>query len=55
MYFRNYRLRNRWLDKFLKSPVTKNNLTVSMSLITVKVIELERVSLSGIKKHKNVC
>ena len=27
MYFRNYRLRNRWLDKFLKSPVTKNNLT----------------------------
>ena len=27
MYFRNYRLRNRWLDKFLKSPIRKNNLT----------------------------
>ena len=30
MYFRNYRLRKKWLDKFLKTPVSDQTLTSNM-------------------------
>ena len=54
MYFRNYRLRKRWLDKSLKSNMVKgpkhcsnvNHSTFGYLLMNVKAIELEKVSLS---------
>ena len=68
MYFRNYGFQKRWLDKWLKSPVSENFSSDNMAnglkhilistaalleylLITVKVIELEIVSLSDIKNR----
>ena len=63
MYFRNYRLRNRWLDKFLKSPIRKNNLTGnlvngpkhSFDLNTLKVMAFESDVLSDTENLKTVC
>ena len=40
MYFRNYGLRNRWLDKWLKSPVTENRLTGNVVSGTKKCFNL---------------
>ena len=72
MYFRNYGLRNTWLDNCLKGPVSED-LSIDNMLnrpntagiwttaplpylfITVKVIELERVSLSDMQILKTVC
>ena len=60
MFFRNYRLRHTWLDKCLKFPFERtlqqatwytvsNTFEISTRsplLITVKEIEMEKVSLS---------
>ena len=61
MYFQNYGLRKTWLDKCLKSLVWEDPWTGNMvngskhwfisndSMLTEKVIELERVSLSNMQ------
>ena len=62
MYLRNYGLRKTWLDKCLKSPVSENPCQTTWemgqnidSLITVKVIEWQRSSLSEMQNLKPVC
>ena len=60
--------RKTWLSKCLKSPVSENPATNNMVrrpkqslktltylLITVKAIELEKISLSYMQSLKNVC
>ena len=60
MYFLNYGLRKTWLDKRLKSPVGNTDsisapASLPYSLISVKVIELEKVTLSDMKSLKTFC
>ena len=68
MYLQNYGLRMTWLDKCLKSLVSEDHLTGNVvngskhcfnaspySLITVKVIQLERFSLSDMENLKTFC
>ena len=72
MFFWNYRLRKKYLDKCLKSVVLENYSTSNMVngpdtikvsttaalsylLITVKAIEVEKISLSDMQNHRSFC
>ena len=70
MYFRNYGLQKTWLDRCLKSLVSEDpsignmvngptveiwtTTTLSYLLITIKIIQLEKVSLSDMQNHSTV-
>ena len=70
MYFRNYGLRNTWLTKSVKSPISEDpsgnnkvNWTVEIwtiahlayLLTTLKAIELEKAFHSDMKNLRSLC
>ena len=54
MYFRNYWLPKMWLNKSLKCPIWTTP-PLPYLYLSVKAIELEKISLSDMQKLKNLC
>ena len=51
MYFQNYRLQKRWLDKFLNSPVSEDPWTCNMVITPKHCFSINNITFSIFIDH----